>query len=146
MKFPFMENSMILQSPFLVHLSGESKASGDLHFWENSDLFPDGIQRCFWITNVAEGETRGNHAHWKESQVLVALAGKLLIEIHSAAGDQFSFSLSSPCEGIFVPPLHWIIVRFCPESVLLGMSDKQFSEEDYIRDKDYFETLKKRSH
>lgn len=141
-----MENLKILQSPYLVQLSGESKASGDLHFWEDSDLFPDGIQRCFWITNVAANETRGNHAHWKESQVLVALAGKLFIEIHSVAGVQFSFSLSSPGKGLFVPPLHWIIVRFFPESVLLGMSDMQFSEEDYIRDKDYFETLKKQYH
>jgi hypothetical protein len=141
-----MENLKILQSPYLVQLSGESKASGDLHFWEDSDLFPDGIQRCFWITNVAANETRGNHAHWKESQVLVALAGKLFIEIHSVAGVQFSFSLSSPSKGLFIPPLHWIIVRFSPESVLLGMSDMQFSEEDYIRDKDYFETLKKQYH
>lgn len=139
-----MENSKNLQSPFLVQLPGESKASGDLHFWENSDLFPKGIQRCFWISNVSADETRGNHAHWKESQVLVALTGKLLIEIQSAEGDKFSFSLSSPGEGLFIPPLHWTIVRFCPSSVLLGMSDRQFSEEDYIRDKDYFETIKKR--
>ncbi|MDG1276502.1 MAG: FdtA/QdtA family cupin domain-containing protein [Algoriphagus sp.] len=139
-----MENSKNLQSPFLVPLPGESRASGDLHFWENSDLFPEGIQRCFWISNVAADETRGNHAHWKESQVLVALTGKLLIEIDSALGDKFSFSLSSPGEGLFIPPLHWTIVRFYPKSVLLGMSDKQFSEEDYIRDKDYFETIRKR--
>jgi len=141
-----MENSKILQPPYLIKLSGESKASGNLHFWENSDLFPAGIQRCFWITNVATNETRGNHAHWKESQVIVALTGKVFIEIHSAAGDQYSFSLSSPGEGLFVPPLHWIIVRFDSESVLLGLSDMGFSEEDYIRDKDYFETLKKRYH
>jgi hypothetical protein len=146
MKFPFKENLMNLQSPFLVPLPGESRASGDLHFWENSDLFPDGIQRCFWITNVAADETRGNHAHWKESQVLVAMSGKLEVEILSTSGIQFSFSLSSPSEGVFIPPLHWVVVRFGPQAVLLVMSDKQFSEEDYIRDKDYFEKLKKGNH
>ena len=141
-----MEESKTLQSPYLIQLSGESNANGALHFWENHDLFSKGIQRCFWITKVAENETRGNHAHWQESQVLVALAGKLQLEVLSAAGSLFSFDLTSASQGLVVPALHWVVVRFSAEAVLLGMSDRPFSEEDYIRDKSYFETLKKRYH
>src|SRR5690606_10185053 len=104
-----------------------------------------GIQRCFWISNVLEGETRGNHAHWQESQVVVAVAGNVQLEIHSSQGDVFSFKLDSPDQGVFIPPLNWLVARFTPNSVLLGMSDRPFSEDDYIRDIDYFEKLSKRN-
>jgi hypothetical protein len=139
-----MEKSIILQSPYLLELPGEKSDSGSLNFWENMTLFPQGIQRCFWITKV-DGETnRGNHAHWQESQVLVALNGNAAVTVESAAGEIFTFTLNSPALGLFIPPLHWVSVSFSAETVLLGMSDLEFSEEDYIRDKQYFESLKER--
>jgi dTDP-4-dehydrorhamnose 3,5-epimerase len=122
-----MDHSIILRTQYLVSLSGEVNELGVLHFWEDSELFPNGIQRCFWITQIAAGETRGNHAHWKEFQVLVALAGKVQIEVLSAAGDSYLFDLNSAVMGLLVPPLHWVVVRIGSDSVLLGMSDQQFS-------------------
>ncbi len=138
-----MENIIAPKSPYLIRFSGESNKNGALYFWENRELFPQGIQRCFWISAVAKDESRGNHAHWKESQVLVAMAGKLQVETESVDGLIYSFELSSTGEGLFIPPLHWVSVRFSTDAVLLGMSDRVFSEEDYIRDKEYFESLKK---
>ncbi len=139
-----MEKSIILQSPYLLELPGEKSEGGSLNFWQNLTLFPQGIQRCFWITKVDERTNRGNHAHWQESQVLVALSGKAKVTVESAAGEIFTFALNSPDLGLFVPPLHWISVSFSVETVLLGMSDLEFSEEDYIRDKQYFESLRER--
>lgn len=140
-----MPESIIAQDPYVFTLPGISNGAGCLHFWENLELFPEGIQRCFWISNVQEGETRGNHAHWQESQVIVALVGKLLLEIHSSGGEVFNFELNSPDQAVFVPPLNWLVVRFYPDSVLLGMSDRAFSEDDYIRDLDYFGKLQERN-
>ncbi|WPR73510.1 FdtA/QdtA family cupin domain-containing protein [Algoriphagus sp. NG3] len=136
-----MSGSLVAQSPFVFTLPGISNASGNIHFWENLDLFPNGIQRCFWISQVKEGETRGNHAHRQESQVLVALAGSLQLEVHSVQDQVFNFNLSSPEQALFIPPLNWLVARFSPNAVLLGMSDRVFSEDDYIRDFDYFEKL-----
>ncbi|MDR7129515.1 hypothetical protein J2X69_001852 [Algoriphagus sp. 4150] len=140
-----MRESIIAQVPYQFTLPGNFGGTGNLHFWENLDLFPEGIQRCFWISNVQEGETRGNHAHWKESQVIVAVAGKIQLEIHSSEGRVFEFELDSPGQGVFIPPLNWLVARFAPNSVLLGMSDRAFSEDDYIRDLDYFGKLQKRN-
>jgi hypothetical protein len=137
-----MEKAIILQFPYLLKLPGDKTESGSLNFWENLTLFPQGIQRCFWITKVDEETSRGNHAHWQESQVLVALSGNATVTIESVAGEILTFTLNSPDMGLFVPPLHWVTVRFSVETVLLGMSDLEFSEEDYIRDKKYFESLK----
>lgn len=136
-----MSDTISAKVPYLFTLPGNSNQTGNLHFWENFEVFPDGIQRCFWISNVLEGETRGNHAHWRESQVIVAVAGKIQLAIHAPQGEHFNFELTCPSQAVFIPPLNWLVARFSPDAVLLGMSDRAFTEEDYIRDLDYFGKL-----
>lgn len=136
-----MTKTTISSNPYLISLAGNVNATGSLSFWEKSELFPKGIQRCFWISEVSTGSTRGNHAHWKESQVLVAMVGKLSIKVTNTKGELKLFELTKSNQGLFVPPLHWVEVYFESNSVLLGMSDREFSEDDYIRDKNYFEKL-----
>jgi hypothetical protein len=131
--------------PVLIEIPGQIRENGAVHFWENFTLFPAGIQRCFWISGVGEGEIRGNHAHWKETQVIIALAGKLSVQVEGIQGDCGQFELHSPGVGLLVPPLNWVEVTFCTGSVLLGLSDRAFSEQDYIRDKKYFGSLQKRN-
>ncbi|SFA98431.1 sugar 3,4-ketoisomerase [Algoriphagus aquimarinus] len=140
-----MPESITAQAPYVFSLPGNSSETGSLHFWENLELFPDGIQRCFWISGVKEGETRGNHAHWQESQVIVAVAGSVQLEIQSAQGEVYYFDIDSPGQAVFIPPLNWLVARFSPNSVLLGMSDRAFSEDDYIRDLDNFGKLQERN-
>ena len=141
--FDFVSKGLEYSSPFLIEIPGQVRDNGAVHFWENASLFPNGVQRCFWISAVKEGETRGNHAHWKESQVIVSLAGKLSIKVEGIDGSCNLFELNEPGKGVFVPPLNWVEVSFSPNAVLLGLSDRAFSEEDYIRDKNYFGNLQK---
>ncbi|MFL0685867.1 MAG: sugar 3,4-ketoisomerase [Algoriphagus aquaeductus] len=138
-----ISGSLELKYPKMIKIPGRDSLSGELHFWEDNTLFPQGILRCFWITGVQEGLTRGNHAHLKESQVLVALAGCAYLEVESIDGKLHSFELRHPSEGVFVPPLNWTQVKCEEGTVVLGLSDREFSEEDYIRDKSDFERLQK---
>lgn len=140
-----MSQSITAKAPYMFTLPGNSNEKGNLHFWENLEIFPDGIQRCFWISDVQEGETRGNHAHKQESQVIVAVSGKIQLEIHSAQGGTFNFKLNSPEQAIFIPPFNWLVARLESNAVLLGMSDRAFSEDDYIRDLDCFGKLQERN-
>lgn len=139
-----MPESLSVKVPTVIRLPGESSLNGELHFWQNEELFPQGIKRCFWISGVKEGDTRGNHAHWKESQVLVTITGSVVIEVENIKGEKWNFPLSGSENGLFVPPLHWVVVRFSPDAVLLGLSDLSFSEEDYIRDRNYFGSLQEK--
>jgi len=140
-----MSENLNVNDPFLIRLPGETAPGGELHFWENEKLFPQGIKRCFWISEVKEGDTRGNHAHWKESQVLVALSGSVEIEVENIKGEKWVFPISGSGNGLFVPPMHWVIVHFSLGAVLLGLSDLAFSEEDYIRDRSYFGSLQEKN-
>lgn len=134
------------QPPRLITLPGHANDNGSVHFWENFQIFPQGILRCFWISGVKEGEPRGNHAHLEESQVVVAVAGKLEIKVEGLDGSCVTFELNESGTGLFIPPLNWIEIRFSGNAVLLGLGDRVFSEEDYIRDKDYFGSLQKGIH
>lgn len=128
-------------APWQIEIPGHVNESGSVHFWENFQLFPHGVLRCFWISGVKEGESRGNHAHWQESQVVVAIAGKLEIKVIGLDGNTTVFILEKPGVGLFVPPLNWIEIHFSADAVLLGLGDRAFSEADYIRDKNYFGSL-----
>ncbi|TDQ16479.1 WxcM-like protein [Algoriphagus boseongensis] len=114
---------------------------GQLSYWENMDLFPNGILRSFWITGVRKEEIRGKHAHYKENQVIFALNGKLWIRVEGLDSSISEFTLSSPEQGLYIPPMNWVEIQFESEACLLGLSDRAFSENDYIRDKNKFGSL-----
>nr|WP_236025576.1 FdtA/QdtA family cupin domain-containing protein [Algoriphagus oliviformis] len=127
----------------MIDIPGNISDTGSVHFWENTGLFPDGIRRCFWISGVKAGESRGNHAHWQEAQVLVALSGRLDVKLEGLDGSKTELVLEGAGKGIFVPPLNWVEIRFSGDAVLLGLGDHAFLEEDFIRDKGYFGDLQK---
>ncbi|MBS4073249.1 MAG: FdtA/QdtA family cupin domain-containing protein [Algoriphagus sp.] len=142
MEYPDFTQKISVDYPFRLDIPGVISQHGSVHFWEDRSLFRNGIHRCFWITGVADGDVRGSHAHWRECQVLVAIAGKVIVNVLSVDGKTHLFSLDKPSEGIYIPPLNWVEVVCTDGSVVLGLSDREFSEEDYIRDKDYFERLR----
>lgn len=135
-------NRIFTAYPEKMDIPGVKGENGEVHFWDNRALFPKGIQRCFWITGVGEGGSRGNHAHWKEAQVVIAIAGTVAVEVVSVDGTKHSFKLSHPEEGIYIPPLNWVEVTWISVAAVLVLSDHEFSEDDFIRDKEYFEGLK----
>lgn len=130
----------------LIQIPGEVSDTGQLHFWENKLLFPHGICRCFWVTGASLGKYRGQHAHWEEGQVLVGLSGISRVRVQGLDGQIQDFELDEPGKGLFVPPMNWVEVRFEPDSVMLGLSDRAFSEADYIRDFELFRSLQIQFH
>ncbi|MFC3880415.1 sugar 3,4-ketoisomerase [Algoriphagus namhaensis] len=135
--------SIKLGIPFLFKLKGVNQSTGNLSYWENNEIFPDGIQRCFWVYDVEPRESRGNHAHFSESQVIVAMNGQIHVKVENVLGEEFFFELDHPSVGLFLPPKNWITTRFEPGSVLLGMCNETFKESDYIRDFELFKSLSK---
>ncbi|WP_082792260.1 sugar 3,4-ketoisomerase [Algoriphagus sanaruensis] len=136
-------NFSLFQPASLVSIEGVVSKEGMLHYWDDKDLFPNGIQRCFWITQVSLGEFRGQHAHREEVQVLVCLSGQLKITVEGIDGSSNEFTLDHPGKGLLVPPLNWVKVSFGGGGVLLGLSDRSFDESDYIRLWDDFKKLQR---
>ncbi|AFL82800.1 WxcM-like protein [Belliella baltica DSM 15883] len=126
--------------PEIISLKGVEDNSGDLYFLEESMELPFAIARSFWIIDVPEGGKRGVHAHKEETQVLIAVQGTLEVSLEKGE-EVMSFSLSSPKQALILPAMYWSEVTFSKKAILLGFSNRKFSESDYIRDKNEFNAL-----
>lgn len=132
-----------LSKPELIFLKPNKNENGQLHFMEEPTSIPFAVKRLFWLDRIAEDVTRGIHAHREELQVLVCLSGRVTALLENLAGEKFSFELDSPSKALFVPAMVWTEFAFGRGAVLLGISDRQFSEEDYIRQREEFDSFQK---
>jgi len=101
---------------------------------------PFDVRRYFLVYGVPTVETRGEHAHHRCHQFLIAAHGS----VHVVADDgrtRQEFVLDQPHVGLHLPPMTWgIQYRYSPDAVLLVLASDQYDPADYIRD--YGEFLK----
>ncbi|WP_297335127.1 FdtA/QdtA family cupin domain-containing protein [Algoriphagus sp.] len=134
-----MSSKLTLQKVRFIDFPTATDTTGVLHFLERKDLLPGGIKRAFWISQVNEEAKRGNHAHRRECQVLVAVSGVVKVSTQQPGQKAVQFKLDGPQVGLFIPAMTWVETQFSPGSILLGFSNHEFSESDYIRDFHEFE-------
>jgi hypothetical protein len=132
-------SNICLPKVFKVAPIGDT--NGMLHYFEVSKEVGLLVRRVFWIHEVPSGGVRGEHAHLQENQLLVCLQGKVTIELEALSGEMFIFHLSEPNQVLYLPAQTWSVVKFQKTGILLGISDRDFSEADYLRDKYDFEKL-----
>jgi hypothetical protein len=114
---------------------------GNLSFLENNNPIPFEIARTYWIYDVPGGEDRGGHAFLTQKEFIIALSGSLDVVLHNGI-EEVKYTLNRSYFGLFVPSMIWrSLENFSTNSLALIVSDKLFSELDYIRDFDHFKTL-----
>lgn len=99
---------------------------------------PFAVQRVFWTYYTPESIVRGRHAHYRNEQVLVAVAGRIIVTTELANGDIQIFRLEDPGVGLYVPPCAWHTMQYSHTAVQLVLSSQVYDEDDYIRDYDAF--------
>lgn len=127
-------------APHLLHFSrlGEPDI-GYISVHENHQgLLPFEAQRVFWTYHTPESIVRGRHAHRRTEQVLLAVAGRLIVTTELADGTLQSFRLEDPSIGLYVPPNAWHTIQHSHGAVQLILASTPYEEEDYIRDYDLF--------
>ena len=128
--------------PTLINLPKIIDPRGNLSFFENSAQIPFEIERTYWIYDVPGGEKRGSHAFKDQQEFIVALSGSFDVVLHDGAQEQ-RFALSRSYYGLYIPRMYWrTLENFSTNSLALIVSDKAYSEGDYIRSFDDFKKLK----
>jgi hypothetical protein len=90
--------------------------------------------RIFQVFDVPEGEMRGDHAHRRCHQFIMALTGSVLVVVDDGR-QRFSVRLDEPHLGLHVPPLTWSIQRdFAPGSRVLVLASEPYDRAEYIDD------------
>lgn len=111
---------------------------GSLSVGEFERTIPFRAQRYFLVYDVPTAETRGEHAHFKCHQFLVAVKGSIHVVVDD--GDRREeFVLDKPSMGVYLPPMTWgIQYRYSSDAVLMVFASDYYESADYIRNYDEF--------
>lgn len=117
-------------------------AKGVLSFFEYTSELKFTSRRVFWITNVASGTERGNHAHYTTKQILICIRGRIKVKLHDGT-NEISFFIKEN-DYVVVPEMIWDSqIFYSTNDILLVLANTDYSQKDYITD---FETFKKLLH
>jgi len=94
-------------------------------------------KRMFYVTNIPEGERRGEHAHYETKQLLICVKGKIGVSLTDKAGEEYLVLNENEC--VYVSNLVWDAQDFLTgHDVLLVLCSTNYNEKDYINDKEDF--------
>lgn len=131
-----------MNAPIIINLPKIVDPRGNLSFFEYPNQVPFEIARTYWIYDVPGGETRGSHAFREQKEFIIALSGSFDVILHNGKNEE-RFSLNRSYYGLFIPKMYWRkLENFSTNSLALIVSDKNYDENDYIRDFDLFVNLK----
>lgn len=89
-------------------------------------------RRSFVVQGVPEGMVRGGHAHAHGHQLLICLAGTILVDMRHG-GDVQHVELCVPTLGLLVTAGIWAQQRYSgPEAVLLVMASHPYDPDSYL--------------
>ncbi len=128
---------MVRMIPFRLCVGG-----GTLIPVEFSEL-PFIPKRIFWVSGLDQGGTRGNHAHRKCHQLIVAMAGSFKVTTEEGQTvDEFDLNDAShgtPSAAVYVPPLTWVTIsEISQDAVIFVAASDEYDVADYIDDKDEY--------
>jgi hypothetical protein len=125
--------------PKLLKLN--SADNGNIFFFQNK-YFLKKTKRIF-IINQKKQTIRGNHAHKKAFQFLIAINKKISFTLYNGKIKK-SYNLNKLKNAILIPPMTWLEKLQIPTNgILLVMTNEYFNENEYIRNiKDYENTIK----
>ena len=95
---------------------------------------PFTVKRFYWTYYTPESVERGGHAHYELEQILIAVAGKVIVNIETAEGQKMEFILDSPDTGLYIPKMSWRTLKYTHNAVQVCIASMEYSEADYIRE------------
>lgn len=128
----------MIDKPYLIEFPkiGESQL-GYISISEKDNL-PFIPKRIYWTYFTPEDVVRGQHAHYELEQILIAVAGKIELNIILQNEEHFNFVLDSPNFGVFIPKMAWRTMKYSHNSVQICIASMEYDEKDYIRNYEHF--------
>jgi hypothetical protein len=125
--------------PYEIQFTKTGQPSeGYIAISELEKCLPFEVKRCFWTYYTPESIVRGRHAHYRTEQVLVAVAGRIILHTENPEGTIQSFILDKPDVGVYLPPNCWHTMQYSHNAVQLVFASTLYDENDYIRSYEAF--------
>ncbi len=124
---------MILEKPYIIEFPkiGDS-VLGYISVAEKNFL-PFEVKRIYWTYYTPESVERGGHAHFNLQQILLAVSGKIIVNVEIPDGTRQEFILENPHKGLFIPKMTWRTMKYTHNAVQVCIASMGFEESDYIR-------------
>ena len=114
---------------------------GTLCVMESGKEVPFDIKRIFLVSNVAENESRGDHATKKTRLILFPVSGSCVVVVDDG-NEREEYRMDDPSEGILIEPMVWRSMQnFSKDCVMMAVCDRWFEPGNETID-DYDEYLK----
>ena len=114
-----------------IDLPSHSDARGVLTSVEGEADIPIDIKRVFFVHGAAAD--RGGHAHRDTDQVVLAVAGRLKIEVSNGI-DSAEYELLDITKGLFVPRMLFVRLRaFTENAVCCVLANTHYDRSRSIR-------------
>jgi len=127
------------KNPQIITLNSIGSSNlGYITVAEQNNNIPFEIKRVYWTYYTPNEVERGNHAHEKLEQVIVAVSGIIKFILEDTKGNITEFILDSPSKGLYIPSMYWRTIKFSHNAVLLCLASEHYDENDYIRKKELF--------
>jgi acetyltransferase-like isoleucine patch superfamily enzyme/dTDP-4-dehydrorhamnose 3,5-epimerase-like enzyme len=107
---------------------------GSLSVLELENEIPFPVRRVFMVHEVPSAHVRGEHAHKKCQQFLVAASGSVHVIVDDGTTRE-EVVLEGPSSGLLIPALVWATqYKYSPDAVLVVFASEPYDADDYIRD------------
>ena len=134
-----------MNNPHIIQFKRIGKTTeGYLSIGEANAHIPFEIKRNFWTYYTPEEVVRGRHAHFDTEMVLIALAGRIIVNTEMPDGSLNVFVLDKPDMGLYMPKLCWHTMQYSHNAVQLVVASSLYNETDYIRSYEDFKALQKK--
>ena len=89
-------------------------------------------ERLFVVRDVPTGTSRGGHAHATCRQLLIALAGEIMVELRHAQ-EEAKVLLSAGERALLIEPPVWSRQTYVgPGAILLVLASEPYDEDSYL--------------
>jgi|YNPMSStandDraft_2_1061718.scaffolds.fasta_scaffold00315_9 hypothetical protein len=130
------------KKPYIIEFQTVGEVGeGFISIAEFEKSLPFEVKRVFWTYQTPDHIVRGRHAHFQTQLVLVAAAGRIVVNTELTNGKIETFVLEKPSLGLYIPPTVWHTMQYYFNAVQLVFASTLYDENDYIRDYSHFQQL-----
>ena len=107
--------------------------TGNLSIALQSGMIPFAAKSIFCIYGVPAGRKRGEHAHERLHEFILAVKGGVTIRLFD--GERRAvYRLDNPACGLYIPAGLWLELEdFTADAVCVVLASEKYEETDYIR-------------
>ena len=121
-----------MQDYKIIEIKSFKDKRGILTPFELNNNCPFDIKRIFYISNVPNQASRGEHINSESKFLIIAIQGQVTIDILQD-GKTETFVLDSPNKALFLNnSIYKRLYNFSNDAILLCLSDNYYNKNDYV--------------